>query len=263
MMRTRALAAVLLTASLGLAACGGGDDDSVADLSATKILAKTNTAVADAEDITVKGEGASNGTTLKIELGFAEKDTTGTIDFNGAELTVLGVDGKTYLKSTPEVYQSFGTNGAKIAEAIGDKWIIIKADDANLGSFAQFGVPVSHPERVIDTVLAHATDERFFASERMDACNVLDVAHPLWLARTTGYRSAEVAAAARTLLDAALERWQNGAGVAFGPGDEPGLQGTEMWLAITWYLADLLGLAEALGYRPRGVHRPEPADSLG
>ena len=27
-------------------------------------------------------------------------------------------------------------------------------------------------------------------------------------------------------------------------------------------LADLLGLADALGYRPRGVHRPEPADAL-
>ncbi|MBP2265850.1 hypothetical protein J3A64_001314 [Pseudarthrobacter sp. PvP004] len=32
-----------------------------------------------------------------------------------------------------------------------------------------------------------------------------------------------------------------------------------MWLAIVWYLADLLGNAEALGYRPQGVHRPEPA----
>ncbi|WP_312677708.1 hypothetical protein [Microbacterium sp.] len=134
---------------------------------------------------------------------------------------------------------------------------------ASRGTFAQFGVPVSHPEHVIDTVLAHATDERFFASERLDACNVLEVAHPLWLTRATGHRATEVAAVARTLLDAALERWQDGAGVAFGPGDEAGLQGTEMWLAITWYLADLLGLAEALGYRPRGVHRPEPADSLG
>lgn len=35
-----------------------------------------------------------------------------------------------------------------------------------------------------------------------------------------------------------------------------------MWLAILWYLADLAGVADALGYRPRGVHRPEPAATL-
>ena len=35
-----------------------------------------------------------------------------------------------------------------------------------------------------------------------------------------------------------------------------------MWLAITWYLADLTGRADLLGYRPRGVHRPEPARAL-
>jgi len=40
---------------------------------------------------------------------------------------------------------------------------------------------------------------------------------------------------------------------------EPSLQGTEMWLAIIWLLADVLGESGALGYRPRGVHRPEPA----
>jgi hypothetical protein len=31
-----------------------------------------------------------------------------------------------------------------------------------------------------------------------------------------------------------------------------------MWLAITWYLADVLGYSDALGYSPRGGHRPSP-----
>jgi hypothetical protein len=92
----------------------------------------------------------------------------------------------------------------------------------------------------------------------------------LWLAgRQTGYRNAEVVAWARTQLDHALDQWQGDIGMAFsvsaaaGERNEPGLQGTEMWLAIIWYLADLLGIAEALRYRPRGVHRPEPATLQG
>jgi hypothetical protein len=32
-----------------------------------------------------------------------------------------------------------------------------------------------------------------------------------------------------------------------------------MWLSITWLIADLLGVSHALGYRPKGVHRPEVA----
>ena len=43
------------------------------------------------------------------------------------------------------------------------------------------------------------------------------------------------------------------------PVTTPGLQGTEMWLALIWLRADLLGIAGQLGYRPRGVHRPETA----
>ncbi|ROP36097.1 hypothetical protein EDD40_1359 [Saccharothrix texasensis] len=35
-----------------------------------------------------------------------------------------------------------------------------------------------------------------------------------------------------------------------------------MWPAVVWLLADLLGPADALRYRPRGVHRPEPATSV-
>ncbi|HWR84398.1 MAG TPA: DapH/DapD/GlmU-related protein [Rhodoglobus sp.] len=137
---------------------------------------------------------------------------------------------------------------------------------ASRGTLAQFGVPVPHPERVIDTVLAHARNEDHFAPDRRDACNVLDIAHPLWLTRGTGYRAAEVRELAESLLGDALGAWVDGQGFAFRvPGPSaldsmtPGLQGTEMWLAIVWYLADLAGVADALGYRPRGIHRPEPA----
>ncbi|OWP21791.1 acetyltransferase [Microbacterium sp. AISO3] len=133
---------------------------------------------------------------------------------------------------------------------------------ATRGTFAQYGIPVPHPEAVIDTVLRHARDERWFAPSRLDACNVLDVAHPLWLTRAAGYRRAEVEDLATRLLDQVLGGWQPGAGMSFRLTEtEPGLQGTEMWLAIAWYLADLLGVSDALGYRPRGVHRPEPAAS--
>ncbi len=129
---------------------------------------------------------------------------------------------------------------------------------ASRGTFAQFGVPLPHPVAVVDTVLQHAADDALFAPAAQDACNVLDVAHPLWLAR--GHREAEVTALARRLLGEALDHWDDG--FAFhpdAPDAAPGLQGTEMWLAIVWYLADLAGLADRLGYRPRGVHRPEPA----
>ncbi|MFC0197363.1 acyltransferase, partial [Microbacterium arthrosphaerae] len=142
---------------------------------------------------------------------------------------------------------------------------------ASRGTFAQFGVPVPHPERVIDTVLRHARDPRWFAPGARNACNVLDIAHPLWLTRETGYRGDEVRALAARLLSDALARWTPGAGFSFREPTpatrgltetETGLQGTEMWLAILWHLADLVGVSGALGYRPRGVHRPEPAAAL-
>ena len=135
------------------------------------------------------------------------------------------------------------------------------------GSFAQFDLPVPYAERVIDTVLDHSRDPRHFAPGRENACNVLDVIHPLWLcARQTTHRSEEARSWAASQLTAALGRWHPSGGFAFGPtadglgpGREPGLQGTEMWLAIVWLLADVVGVADALGYRPRGIHRPEPA----
>ena len=140
---------------------------------------------------------------------------------------------------------------------------------ASRGTFAQFGLPLPYPERVIDTVLQHAKNPAYFAADRQNACNVLDIAHPLWLAqRQTSYRSPEINALATCLLGDALGHWRDGLGFGFQAPhpmtriqgrSEPGLQGTEMWLAIVWLLSDLVGISDLLGYRPRGVHRPEPA----
>ncbi|QWB27339.1 MULTISPECIES: DapH/DapD/GlmU-related protein [Streptomyces] len=139
---------------------------------------------------------------------------------------------------------------------------------ASRGTFAQYGLPVPYPEQTVDSVLRHARDARYTRRDRQTACNILDIAHPLWLTRTTGYRADEIVTLARQLLADALKHWVDGEGFAFRAPhptttgerqNRPGLQGTEMWLAIIWYLADLAGVSDALGYRPRGIHRPEPA----
>ena len=133
------------------------------------------------------------------------------------------------------------------------------------GTFAQWGLPVPYPERTIDTVLAHAKDRRRFAPGNATACDVLDIAHPLWLAgQQTSHRRGEVRDWAHQQALLLEQAWRPGRGFGFAQrADEtgpamPGLQGTEMWLAICWYLADLLGVAGALGIEPRGVHRPWP-----
>ncbi len=140
------------------------------------------------------------------------------------------------------------------------------------GTFAQFGVVPPYPEKVIDTVLRHVRRGEYFAPERQDACNVLDVLHPLRLAGAhTRHRASEVTEVARSLLTDALARYVPGEGFAFASAESPGanaeqrapgLQGTEMWLTIVWLAADVLGLSSNLTYEPQGVHRPVPETVL-
>ena len=89
---------------------------------------------------------------------------------------------------------------------------------------------------------------------------MLDVVHPLMLcARQTSYRAAEITGALRLLLAAALRHHQPGRGFAFSRGEEPGLQGAEMWLSIIALILTHLGLADAASFRLVGVHRWGPA----
>ncbi|WP_235523420.1 DapH/DapD/GlmU-related protein [Cellulomonas sp. Root485] len=135
------------------------------------------------------------------------------------------------------------------------------------GTFAQLGVDLPGTEATIDAVLRHAADPRTFGPGRETACDALDVLHPLsWLTRhDRRHRWPEIQQVAQAHAQRIVGRWVPGHGFAFDtrPGSAPTLQGTEMWLATLWYAADLLDESEALGYRPRGVHRPEAALTLG
>ncbi len=129
------------------------------------------------------------------------------------------------------------------------------------GSYAQWGIPLPCPERAIDTVLAHACDQRHMNPSRVNACYILDIIHPLWLClQQTRYRRKDCETHAAYWLQDTVQRWKDRKGLSFhtAEGSPTRLQGTEMWLSIAWLCADLLGLDTQCGYRPRGVHRPEP-----
>jgi acetyltransferase-like isoleucine patch superfamily enzyme len=129
-------------------------------------------------------------------------------------------------------------------------------------TYAQFGMPLPYVNTTIDTVLAHSKNLQFFRDDRGNACNVLDVIHPLWLCmRQSDYRRTEIAAWSLQQIERVLSRWQDGRGFSFELETlhPAGLQGTEMWLSVLYLLADACGLSAALGYRPQGVHRLEPA----
>jgi len=129
------------------------------------------------------------------------------------------------------------------------------------GTFAQWGLKLGGERELVDTVLARGAE--VLGDPAASACDALDVVWLLWWARATGgqrqHRAPDVAEVAAAVLDDALSRWMPDEGTPFAPGRAPSLQGTEMWLATAWHAADLLNRADALGYRPRGVHRIEPA----
>ncbi|PRX08962.1 UNVERIFIED_ORG: transferase family hexapeptide repeat protein [Martelella mediterranea] len=126
------------------------------------------------------------------------------------------------------------------------------------GTYAQFGMPVPDPEAAINSVITNYRNHDGFSGATYTACNLLDTIHPLLICLAqTDHRRAEAEAIARAIITHAPSRWQEGAGFAFADGQEPGLQGTEMWLSVIHLAAKLLKRQDALCYVPKGVHRTE------
>ncbi len=126
------------------------------------------------------------------------------------------------------------------------------------GTYAQFGIAVPRPEAAIDSVLLNHRNHGGFTGATYTACNLLDTIHPLLLCLAqTDHRRAETEQIARDVIARAGERWVDGEGFAFADGQQPGLQGTEMWLSVVHLAAKLLGLESEFAFVPKGVHRTE------
>ncbi|WP_092423827.1 acyltransferase [Devosia crocina] len=126
------------------------------------------------------------------------------------------------------------------------------------GTYAQFGLAVPRPEAAIDSVLLNYRNFGGFSGPTYTACNLLDTIHPLLLClMQTDHRRGETEEIARAVIARAGERWVDDRGFAFADGQEPGLQGTEMWLSVVHLAAKLLGLEDAFAFVPKGVHRTE------
>jgi acetyltransferase-like isoleucine patch superfamily enzyme len=124
------------------------------------------------------------------------------------------------------------------------------------GLYAQFGVPVPLPEAAINSVITNYRNHGGFSGEAYNACNLLDTIHPLWLCmKQTDFSRGQVETIAEDVILRGAERWQAGEGFAFADGQQPSLQGTEMWLSTLHLAADLLGMAEMFAFTPQGVHR--------
>ena len=86
------------------------------------------------------------------------------------------------------------------------------------GTYAQFDLPLPHPEAAIDTVALHCRENGWFVERNRSACNVLDVVHPIWLAaKQTDHRRAELRDALAAMLADTCGRWVDGEGFAFSP----------------------------------------------
>ena len=125
------------------------------------------------------------------------------------------------------------------------------------GTYAQFNVELPYPEKVVDTVLMHAS-QILCKEEHITACNTLDVIHPLWLCKKqTDYRTDEAELFALKWIEEILNNWVENEGFAFclHKHDEASMMGTEMWLSILYLLCDYADCSHLLNYCPKGVHR--------
>ena len=105
-------------------------------------------------------------------------------------------------------------------------------------------------EAAIETVLAHTEDDRWLRAPRRLQRLQRPGRHPSALAGRPADRLRRAESGRRwakgQLAADRCDRWIDGAGFGFAPdaADErsvPGLQGTEMWLAIVWLLSRLPG----------------------
>jgi hypothetical protein len=115
-------AAVLVTA------CGSS---SPSEPTSGDLQNSMRSAVSSADSVHFDGMLSSNGVPVGIDMGVSRAgDLSGTITQNGAKLVVLGVNGKVYIKATPEFLKQVNAPSSACAAVCG-RWIQLPPQQAS------------------------------------------------------------------------------------------------------------------------------------
>ena len=119
-----------------LTGCGGGCND-FTEKSADDIVKASKTDMGELKSVKVSGTISSDGQDISIDLqASSEGDCTGTIGVADGSTELLGVDGTTWMRPDEAFWQSFGgENADQIMAAVGDKWVVIPAEEDSFNQF--------------------------------------------------------------------------------------------------------------------------------
>lgn len=125
-----------------LAGCSGGDSDDgdggdFAKKSGADIAAAAKADMADLESMRVAGEITADEQAVSLDLQVASGGTcTGTMGIGDGNVELLGVDGDTWMKPDEAFWRlSSGDTADQIMAIVGDKWVVLPADDDSFGQF--------------------------------------------------------------------------------------------------------------------------------
>ncbi|ANH37913.1 hypothetical protein I601_1477 [Nocardioides dokdonensis FR1436] len=139
--RRAATAAVLVTTSASLVACGGDSDtgaggdsgsaSAFAEQDGAAIRDAAGDAMGDLESLRVQGDLTVDGQEISLELAASTSgDCTGTIGIDGAEAEVLSVGGESWFRPSEEFWQAqAGSQADQIIDLVDGRWVVLGEDD--------------------------------------------------------------------------------------------------------------------------------------
>ena len=89
------------------------------------------------EAVKVSGSITADGQAIDLDVQTnSEGSCVGSIGIDGASAELLGVDGKTWFKPSPEFWEkSAGDAADQIIAIVGDKWVVVPEGEDGFGQF--------------------------------------------------------------------------------------------------------------------------------
>jgi hypothetical protein len=135
-MRTRFVATLGLAAVL-LAACGGSSGNGESAKKGPQVAADAASALEKAGAAHLVGTGTQDGKPMKLDIHVVGADASGTVTMNGAQLDMVNVGGKFYIRASGDFWTQNGVPAAAVSLLDG-KWVIVPGDAAS--QFSQFSL---------------------------------------------------------------------------------------------------------------------------